>query len=107
MRLFYVNTADEKREKESLRADTKDKKVPNAKKKRKIQGDAIGTGIRGSKKEKRTVMKTKEEAREEVRGRKVKRGRSGSKRHCEIEEKREGPRRAEEGIDHSFSFWLA
>lgn len=106
MRLFYVNTADEKREMESLRADTKHKKMPNAKKKRKIQGDAIERGIRGSKKKKKTVM-TKEEAREEVRGRKVKRGRSGSKRHCEIEEKRKGLRRAEEGIDHSFSLWVA
>lgn len=95
-----------KSEKCRLRADTEDEKMTNAKKKkkkRKIQGDAVGTGIRGSKRQEGNSDEDQRGGQGGSQRRKEKRGRSGSKRQGEIEERREGPRRAEEGIDHSFS----
>lgn len=98
--MFYVNIAGEKREMSRHRGREND---TNAKKKRKIPGDGVGTGFRGSKGQEENSDEDQRGGQGGSQGRKEKRGRSGSKRQGEIEERREGPRRAEEGIDHSLS----
>lgn len=73
---------------------------------RRRRRDAIGTGTTGSKKQEENSDESQRRGQGGSQGRKEKRGRSGSKKHGEIEEKREGPWRAKEGINHSFSLWV-
>lgn len=72
-----------------------------------MQGDTIRTGIRGSKKQEENRAEERGTGQGGCQGRKEKRGRSGSESRGRIEKEREGPQRAEEGIDHSFSLWVA
>lgn len=92
---------------ESLRADVEGEKMPKGKKKMKMQGDNIRTGIRGSKKQEENGAEDQGTGQGGCQGRKEKRGRSGSESRGRIEKEREGPRRAGEGRDHSFSLWVA
>lgn len=83
------------------------RKSQKGKKKMKMQRDNLRTGIRSSKKQEENRAGERGAGQGGCPGRKEKRGRSGSESRGRIEKEREGPRRAEEGIDHSSSLWVA
>lgn len=88
---------------ESLRADVGGR--DDAKRGRgrwKCKETASGQALEAAKNTRRTGLKSEEQAREDVKGGR-RRGGGGAR----VEKEREGPRRAEEGIDHSSRLWVA